>query len=309
MEDEKIKMIKSIRRKVTLGMCFATFFLFLLLDGCYFAYQYYIAKLDLKASLLEIIPLSICLFIGWIIVIILSARLSNAVIKPINKIEENKEKYIKRVKNAIKTPINNIRENALTLKSTNEKNRWVQNILNETNNMYLIVEDIGNPTLLSNHKTKNELVEEAPKEEFDLSNIVNQISTSYDAVCLNNHVEYVKNIEPNLIIKSDKKDVSTLIKILIENAIKNVEFSGIIQVALFKDNGKIFLSVYNSGCKIKEENKQQVYEAFYSKAGTHPSNVTTNVNLETLKTIIEQNKFTLYLDSKESTFFKISVKL
>ncbi len=308
MENEKIKMIKSIRRKVTLAMCFATFFLFLLLDGCFFAYKYYILKLELETSLKEIIPLSICLFVAWIVVLMLSIRLSKIIIKPINKIYEEKNDYIKRVKNAIKTPINNIRENALTLKSTNEKNRWVQNILNETNNVYLVVEDIGNATLLSKPNTKREPIEETPKEEFDLSNLVTQIAASYDAVCLNNHVEYVKNIQQNLMIASDKKDVSTLTKILIENAIKNVDFSGIIQVALFKDNGKIFLSIYNSGCKIKEENKERVYEAFYSKAGTHPSNVTTNVNLETLKSIIEQNKFTLYLDSKESTFFKISVR-
>ena len=308
MENENTEMISAIRRKVGLVICLTTFFLFLLLDCGYFAYNYFVLKADLETSLINIIPLSICLFVAWIVVFILSISLTKMIIKPILKAEKDKEQYIGRIKNNIKTPINNIKENALTLKSTNEKNRWVQNILNEANNMYLIVEDIGNPNPVEHKMIQEEQPEEIIKEEFDLSNLVEQISASYDAICFNNHVEFVKNIEPKIMLSSDKKDVSTLTKILIENAIKNVDFNGIIQVALFKDNGNTYFSVYNSGCKIKEENKEQVYEAFYSKVGTHPSSVTTNVNLETLKTIIEQNKFTLYLDSKESTFFKISVK-
>ena len=308
MENENIEMISAIRRKVGFVICLTTFLLFLLLDGGYFAYNYFILKDTLKNCLIEIIPLSICLFIAWILVFILSISLTKMIIKPIKKAEQDKEQYIGRIKSNIRTPINNIKENALTLKSTNEKNRWVQNILNETNNMNLIIEDIGNPNPTEHKPLQEEQQEEIIKEEFDLSNLVDQISASYDAICFNNHVEFVKNIESNLVLNSDKKDVATLTKILIENAIKNVDFNGIIQVALFKDNGNIYFSVYNSGCKIKEENKEQVYEAFYSKVGTHPSSVTTNVNLETLKTIIEQYKFTLYLDSKESTFFKISIK-
>lgn len=308
MEYEKREMISAIRRKIGLVICLTTFVLFLLLDGAYFAYNYFVLKYDIQNCLINIIPLSICLFVAWILVFILSISLSKMIIKPILKTEKDKEQYIAKIKNNIKTPINNIKENALTLKSTNEKNKWVQNILNETNNMYLIVEDIGNPDSIEHKIEQSEQQEEIIKEEFDLSNLIEQISTSYDAVCFNNHVEFVKNIEPKLLLACNKKDVSTLAKILIENAIKNVDFNGIIQVALFKDNGNIYFSVYNSGCKIKEENKKQVFEAFYSKVGTHPSSVTTNVNLETLKSIIEQNKFTLYLDSKESTFFKISIK-
>ena len=308
MENKNTEIISSIRRKVSLVICLTTFFLFLLLDSGYFAYNYFVLKTDLEKSLVEIVPLSICLFIAWILVFILSISLSKMIIKPINKANDDKEQYINSVKNNIKTPINNIKENALTLKSTNEKNRWVQNILNETNNMFLILEDIGNPNPIELKSTQQPQQEEIIKEEFDLSNLVEQISASYDAICFNNHVEFVKNIESNLILNSSKKDVSILTKILIENAIKNVDFNGIIQVALFKDKSNIFLSIYNSGCKIKEENKQQVYDAFYSKVGTHPSSVTTNTNLETLKSIVEQNKFTLYLDSKELTFFKISVK-
>lgn len=308
MEYEKREMISAIRRKIGLVICLTTFVLFLLLDGAYFAYNYFVLKYDIQNCLINIIPLSICLFVAWILVFILSISLSKMIIKPILKAEKGKEQYIAKIKNNIKTPINNIKENALTLKSTNEKNKWVQNILNETNNMYLIVEDIGNPDSIEHKIEQSEQQEEIIKEEFDLSNLIEQISTSYDAVCFNNHVEFVKNIEPKLLLTCNKKDVSTLAKILIENAIKNVDFNGIIQVALFKDNGNIYFSVYNSGCKIKEENKKQVFEAFYSKVGTHPSSVTTNVNLETLKSIIEQNKFTLYLDSKESTFFKISIK-
>lgn len=308
MEYEKTEMISAIRRKIGLVICLTTFILFLILDGTYFAYNYFILKYDFQVCLMNIIPLSICLFVAWILVFILSVSLSKMIIKPILKADKDKEQYIAKIKNNIKTPINNIKENALTLKSTNEKNKWVQNILNETNNMYLIVEDIGNLDSIEHKIEQAEQQEEIIKEEFDLSNLIEQISTSYDAVCFNNHVEFVKNIEPKLLLASSKKDVSTLAKILIENAIKNVDFNGIIQVALFKDNGNIYFSVYNSGCKIKEENKKQVFEAFYSKVGTHPSSVTTNVNLETLKTIIEQNKFTLYLDSKESTFFKISIK-
>ncbi len=308
MENKNTEMISAIRRKIGLVICLTTFILFLILDGAYFAYNYFIVKETLNNCLVEIIPLSVCLFIAWILVFILSVSLTKMIIKPIKKADEDKEQYVGRIKNTIKTPINNIKENALTLKSTNEKNRWVQNILNETNNMYLILEDIGNPNPTERVVTQEAEQEEIIKEEFDLSNLVEQISTSYDAICFNNHVEFVKNIETNLVLSSDKKDIATLTKILIENAIKNVDFNGIIQVALFKDNGNIFLSVYNSGCKIKEENKEQVYEAFYSKIGTHPSSVTTNVNLETLKTIVEQNKFTLYLDSKESTYFKISIK-
>lgn len=265
MEYEKREMISAIRRKIGLVICLTTFVLFLLLDGAYFAYNYFVLKYDIQNCLINIIPLSICLFVAWILVFILSISLSKMIIKPILKAEKGKEQYIAKIKNNIKTPINNIKENALTLKSTNEKNKWVQNILNETNNMYLIVEDIGNPDSIEHKIEQSEQQEEIIKEEFDLSNLIEQISTSYDAVCFNNHVEFVKNIEPKLLLTCNKKDVSTLAKILIENAIKNVDFNGIIQVALFKDNGNIYFSVYNSDAKLKKKIKNKFLKHFIQK--------------------------------------------
>lgn len=294
------KKVKDIQILVFL----ISLILFVLIDEIYFSYFYFYKKIDITASFYNIIPLSIALTISLILIIIITKLLSNTLLKIMEEKIKEKEDQILFVKKSMKDPIFKIKENALILKSANEKNKWVQNILNETTSLNLMLDqkEEGNVA-------KNLLDEKTSKENFDLSKIINDIASSYDAICFKNNIEYIKNIQSNLTYFGNEKDLTLLSKILLENAIKNVSFNGLIQVSLFKDNNGVFLSFYNSGCKIKEENKKEVYKAFYSKPNHNNKNFATNSYFELMKTIIEKNNYTLYLDSKEDVFFKISLKL
>lgn len=303
MEMNKDAQISKIRKQIVTIMTLLSFLVFVILDGVYFLYLYFYKNTSLNDSLLGIIPLSISLFVALVVIFVLSLFLSKKIIKPIKDADLDKEKYVAKVTKELTTPINNIKANALILQSSNQNNKWVKNILGEVNNMNLAFEDVASLT----NVTKDEPVEIS---EFDLSSLIKEASTSYDAICFNHNLEYVKNIENNVFIKGSKTEINKMTRILIENAIKNVEPNGIIQVALFKDKDNTYLSIYNSGCKIKDEDKERVFARFYrSNVASDGNNENTNLGLEILQNIIEKNKYVLSLDSKENTYFKINIKL
>jgi len=246
---------------------------------------------------------SLAFLAGDLIVFFLSFLLSKMILKPIQKSQQTQKEFISNASHELKTPLTIIDANASILKNSNEDNKWVNNILNETKNMNSLIIDMISLASVEE--------QESPIEELDLSSTINNIALAFDAVCFENGIEYITNIQEKLIVKGNKKDFEKLTKILIDNAIKYVDSKGLIQVSLVKEKQIIYFSVYNSGCSLKDSEKDKIFNRFYrdevSRDGE--SKQGSGLGLAILKEICDKYHYRVLLDFKENTYYKITIQI
>jgi len=237
-----------------------------------------------------------------LIVLVLSVFLSRMILKPIQASQKNQKEFINNASHELKTPLTIIDANASILKSENIENKWINNILIETKNMNNIIVDMLNLASVE----ENSIV-----ENFDLTASISNVALSFDAFCFENNIKYITNIDENIILKGNKKDVEKIIKILLDNAIKYVSKNGRIELNLTKNNNSIVLSVCNTGCNLKDSNRNKIFNRFYRDEISRDSEKTqgSGLGLSILKEICDKYHYKNSIDSKENEYFKIVIKL
>ncbi len=249
-----------------------------------------------------ILTSSFALLGGTLLVFLISFWLSRMILKPIQEAQKSQKEFISNASHELKTPLTIIDANASILKNGSEDNKWVNNILNETKNMNGLILDMIS---LASVEEKESII-----DNFDLTDAINNVALAFDAVCFEDNIEYVTNIQDEITIKGNKKDVEKITKILIDNAVKYVTAKGIINVTLLKDKTGTYLSVYNSGCTLKDGERDKIFNRFYrdeiSRDGEAKQG--SGLGLAILKEICNKYNYSITVDSKENTFFKITIK-
>ena len=233
----------------------------------------------------------------YIIVNFLSAR----ILKPIKDNLDKQKEFIADASHELKTPVTIINANATILKNENKDNKWIDNILDETKNMNGLIGD-----MISLAKVE----EQKPVlEKEDISSIITYITLSFEPVAFEQHINFVENIEENIDLVCNEKDIQKIAKILLDNAIKYVSKNGNIEINLKKEKNQILLSVYNTGCTIEDKDREKVFDRFYRDDNSRNSEQTkgSGLGLAILKEICDKYHYSVSIDSKMNDFFKISV--
>lgn len=178
------------------------------------------------------------------------------VFKPVEETLFKQREFISDVSHELKTPVAIISANADVLKSK-EYNNYLENIRTQTKRMGYLVNDLL--TLSS--------IEEgtAPikKEIFSASETIIKGLLPFDAVAFENGKFLKFNVEENLTVKGVRDDLSRILDILMENAVKYAKNGEEILVNLKKEGNKTILSVFNKGCSVKKQDKERLFERFY----------------------------------------------
>ncbi len=99
-------------------------------------------------------------------------------------------------------------------------------------------------------------------EEFNLSEVVEQIRDKFEHTCSNKGLEINTTIPSNVCtVEWDKGKTSRMLSILTENAIKFTH-KGSINIGYFADNNRFTIFVQDTGIGICEENQSRIFEKF-----------------------------------------------
>jgi len=97
---------------------------------------------------------------------------------------------------------------------------------------------------------------------------------------------------------------------LVDNAIKFTPQNGKIEVCSTVNDGKINLSVYNTGMGISKEDAAHIFERFYKADKSRGINKRgTGIGLFLVKNIIKEHGEDIILTSKEGEFAKFTFTL
>ncbi len=186
----------------------------------------------------------------------------------------------------------------------NGENKWSKNIREQTVRLNGLMKN-----LLFLAKM-DESAAEIIKTEISLSELVSE-NVRVFAESLNlRSIILQTEIQPNVIIKANKEQMSQLISILLDNASKYTNDSGTVIVSLQKGDKRIKLLIKNSCEKLLDTPPDKMFDRFYrdDKARTQKTGG-YGIGLSVARSIVEANKGSITAGYENPNFVSFTVRL
>ena len=183
------------------------------------------------------------------------------------KIDEMRKRFVSDVSHELKTPIAIIQgyaEGLIENVNTDEENRnfYANVILDETNKMDKLVKRLLELARLENEDTKFN------DTNFDIVELINGIITNYKVIMKDENIQIEFDEKNPIYVCADDFYIDQVMGNYFTNAIKNVkEINGQkkikINIRKSEEQGKVRISVFNTGKNIDEEDLIRIWNRFY----------------------------------------------
>ncbi|SNT27600.1 His Kinase A (phospho-acceptor) domain-containing protein [Anaerovirgula multivorans] len=244
-----------------------------------------------------------------IVIFFISRFFANKSIKPIKEAFNKQKQFIADASHELKTPLAVINTNLDVLLSNEEESiknqsKWLYYIKSETERMTKLIKDLLYLTQVDYSDIKMIFT------NFDLSEAVENIILTMEAVIFENNISLDYSIEPNLITHGNSEQLQQVVMILLDNAVKYTDNKGIVTISLKKHYSTLLLSVTNTSEGIPQEDIDKIFHRFYRidqsrsrKSGGY------GLGLAIAKTIVKQHGGRIYTKSvlNESTTFTVEL--
>ncbi|MBU5477659.1 HAMP domain-containing histidine kinase [Eubacterium sp. MSJ-13] len=230
--------------------------------------------------------------VGLVLFFIVSLYLSHFVTKPAEEMLRREKEFISNASHELKTPVASIKINAQVIAADGYKNRFLDNILFETNRMSNLVNELLTFSYLE------EKGREIPKAEFSLSDACEEIVLSMESEAFEKNILFEYEIDEKVDYVGSEEEIKHLVAILLENAIKHTPSGGQIQLKLFIEKEHPILTVYNTGEGISDEAINHIFERFYSVNNNFKEKNSFGLGLSIAKTIVELHGGTISVKSE-----------
>ncbi len=250
----------------------------------------------------KVIATTIFILLGVIVLVLITFYLSGYVTEPAQKALLREKRFISDASHELKTPLGAISINAQALKASEPDNLYTKNIIAESDRMGRLIERLLTMSKLDEG-------ENSPKERISLSDLAEEMALTYESVAFEKDIDYKYDINEGVNIIGNADEIRQLLTILIDNAIKNTNDKGRIELRCISENGAARVEVKNTGPGIKAEDLPHVFERFYT-SDTSRSNKSFGLGLAIAKAIAEGHKGDLTVNSipDEVTVFTATFK-
>jgi signal transduction histidine kinase len=209
----------------------------------------------------------------------------------------------------LKTPLAVINTNADVLLSNSEdtihnQSKWLHRIKSETERMKTLTNDLLYLTEMDDSRASMIFT------NFNVSESVESVILTMEAVMFENNISLNYEIEPNLTLHGNSEQIKQVVMILLDNAIKYTNAKGSISLTFKKRHNDIRLKVTNTGEGISPEHLERIFDRFYrADASRSRKQGGYGLGLAIAKSIVEQHKGKIYAKSvlNETTSFYVQL--
>ena len=192
---------------------------------------------------------------------VISLFLSNWALKPVRDAWDSQRQFVADASHELKTPLTVILANAsILLKHPQDtiasQSKWVESTQTEAESMQQLVSEMLE---LARVEERAAIVH----EPFDLSDLVDGITLTFESVAFEQGCTFNSEIEEGLSIDGDKSRIAKMTSTLIENALKYVDEGGTVEVKLAKTGSSAQLVIHNTGSCIASEDLPHIFDRFY----------------------------------------------
>ena len=234
----------------------------------------------------------------WAAFFVISCLLSRWVVAPVGASMRREKQFVAGASHELKTPLTVIMANSQLLEengkeaSDEDRRRWIINIRQEASDMKHLVEEML--TLARNESS----VHTEGRELCCLSDIVTESALSFESVFYQSGKELVSQVDEDVYMKGDEKQLHQLLKILLENAWKYSPDGSRSSIELARSGKKkTRLSISNPGEPISQKEQKLVFDRFYRADGSRSDGKGYGLGLAIAKTIAEKHKARIQVES------------
>lgn len=184
----------------------------------------------------------------------IASILAGFIISPLEENDRQQKRFISDASHELKTPIAVIATNAEMLSRELGHNEWLSNIQYETERMDSLVKQ-----LLDLSHAESAIV---PMESLDFSRLVTGETLAFESLAFDKGKTFVTEIEEAIILMGNPSQLTQLVSILLDNAIRHSTGKEI-GVSLVRRPHTALLSVTNDGNEIPAEKIHHLFERFY----------------------------------------------
>lgn len=227
--------------------------------------------------------------ITLVIIFFISRFFANKSVSPIKDAFDRQKQFIADASHELKTPLAVIKTNVdVVLSSENssikDQSKWLEYIKREVDRMNNLVNDLLFLAKLDYSNSREKYF------DFNLSDIIENVIISLEAVFYEKNIKLLYEIEENLLVNGNPQQLEQIFRILLDNAIKYIDDRREINVFLKQNNGKAVLVVENTSEGISDENISKVFDRFYRVENSRSkANEGYGLGLSIAKTMIEEH--------------------
>ena len=286
--------------------------------GYYSGYKYYVAKQgenrniaifidcydDLRkiytVGILSIAAMAVCIVLVYVIVVMLSGR----IIEPMIKNEQKQKQFITDAGHELKTPITVIATSLTVLEMEVGKQKWIDKAMLQTEKLKNLVN-----SLVSLAKM-DESAGILKKGTFDISDAIANTAQSFaDFAGAQGHKLNI-SVAPGIRYTGDEYAVRQLASVLIDNAVKYAEPDTDIYFEMKKDKKGVSIGTRNACSGISPEDTKRLFDRFY-RPDKSRNNATGGfgIGLSLARSIAEGHNGSIYAKLTEDNVIEFTAEL
>ncbi|MCY6371975.1 sensor histidine kinase [Clostridium ganghwense] len=223
----------------------------------------------------------------------------NSMADSLQQVENNRRVFISNVSHELRSPITSIKGfigGILDGIIPKEKEQYYLSIAyEEIQRLTRLINDLLDLSAIEAGKFSLNI------QEFDINEIIRLSIIKFETK--------IKSRKLNVDVWLEEKDVHVLVDRdkmiqvvtnLIDNAVKYVNDGGNIEIRTKARGQKVFVSVYNDGPPISDEDTKHIWDRFYKSDKSRTSKVSTGLGLSIVRTIIAQHGEEIWFKNKQN---------
>ncbi|NPA58780.1 MAG: GHKL domain-containing protein [Aquificae bacterium] len=270
-------------------------------------YLYSLISADIKKELKEEIAIDGDIFLATVLNINGNRVIHFQDITPFELYKQAKKDFVSNVSHELKTPITVLKGVVETVEQEEDPaviKTFLQKAKNRIKQMDSLIDDL---LILAKLEAKEEKIQ---KKKVRLKGLINQVFEDLHHIASEKGVKLINEVSPGFTVYVDEKKFLILLKNLIENAIKYNRQNGTVKINASKKDGKVEISVEDTGIGIPKEALPLIFERFYRVDKSRSRSVGgTGLGLSIVKHIAEAHKGKVEVDSKVGKGSKFTVEI
>ena len=207
----------------------------------------------------------------------------NKMVEELGSIETLKTDFFSNVSHEFKTPLAVIYSNAQMLQKETEgvaQQEYAVNILDSTRRLSDLIQN-----MLKLNKLEKQTIHPVA-ENYDVCAQICACAVQFEESWEQKQIEFEAELEDCAFVWADPGLLELVWNNLLSNAIKFTPEGGTVRILESTEGNRVVVSVSDTGCGIKEEEKRHIFDKFYQGDSSH-STVGNGLGLALVKRILE----------------------
>jgi len=258
-----------------------------------------------RQSMLAVLLISSLIFVvGWGLMLLLVIALSKRAIRPIAENLEKQKQFVTDAGHEIKTPLAIILANTEAMELHNGESKWSRNIRKQTERLSGLMKNLL--TLARMEEGTAPVV----MTDLDMSRLTKEVADSFVESAKLKQIELQTKIASDIKLHANREEMTQLLTILLDNAIKySVEQADIV-LTLAKRGREVTLSCENTCEKLPDVEADRLFDRFYrSDAARTQKSGGYGIGLSVARAIVQNHKGKISAEYKDGNRIIFRIEL